>query len=346
MADAFLRKTWKRVEGWFEASASQLTVRFLPDPASDALPAHGGYVRLWLAEGFLAQAMEWGVAQFPALHGGVSLTFLGGQAAFSSLSQPTESWTVPGAQLDFPMTPLLPFNGGTVEVEAALYKATSGDPLGTAVDLLAGLGSLLGPPLATAAMIADKVSDGLDAVLTATGAAPVLGVHWTMVSPGGGGNVIRPGHLVVVGTPPAALGGVPVIQNGTLHLDTHGERAPMTGYDYLVLRVECRTERDDWRLPELDELIRSAGEAFILGQQDTYAARRTEAIARAWNSVDLIPADRKRVALLVKEELDGLGQLGAVPGRERTLDVVAAERLASADDDRLVGLKLDQLLAY
>jgi hypothetical protein len=88
----------------------------------------------------------------------------------------------------------------------------------------------------------------------------------------------------------------------------------------------------------------AAGEAFILGQQDTYAARRTEAIARAWNSADLIPADRKRVALLVKEELDGLGQLGAVPGPERTLDVVAAQRLASPDDDRLVGLKLDHLL--
>lgn len=345
MADRFVRKTWKRVQGWFEASASKFTVRFLPDPASNALPAQGGYLRLWLAEGFLAQSRSWGAAQFPALHGGVSLTFLGGQVAFSGLSRPTESWTVPGAQLDFPMTPLLPFNGGTVEVEAALYKATTNGPLGTAVDLIASLGSLLGPPLATAATIADKVSDGLDAVLTATAAEPVLGVHWTMVSPGGGGNVMQPGHLVVVGAPPATLGGVPVIQNGTLHLDANDERAPMTGFDYLILRVECRTERDDWRLPELDELIRSAGEAFILGQQDTYAARRTETIARAWTSVDLIPADRKRIALLVKEELDGLGQLGAVPGPDRTLDVVAAERLASADDDRLVGLKLDQLLA-
>jgi hypothetical protein len=345
MADGFTRKTWKRVHGWFEAAASQLTVRFLPDPTGEALPAHGGYLRLWLAEGYLAQSKAWGAAQFPALHGGVSLTFLGGQAAFSSLSRPAESWTVPGARLDFPMTPLLPFAGGVVEVEAALYKATKDGPLGTAVDLITSLGALLGPPLATAAAIADKISDGLDAVLGATGAAPVLGVHWTMVAPGGGGNVLRPGHLVVVGAPPAKLRGVPLIENGPLHLDVNGEPVPLAGFDYLVLRVECRTERDDWRLPELDELIRSAGEAFILGLQDTYATRRTEAIARAWNSADLIPADRKRVALLVKEELDGLGQLGAVPGPEWTLDFVAAQRLASPDDDRLVGLKLDQLLA-
>jgi hypothetical protein len=111
------------------------------------------------------------------------------------------------------------------------------------------------------------------------------------------------------------------------------------------LRVECRAERDDWRLPELDALIRAAGVAYILGREDTYCALRTDAIARAWNSPDLIPADRKRVALLVKDELNALGLLGVVPGSGRTLDVVAPERLASRGDERLVGLKLDELIA-
>src|SRR5919198_2510724 len=162
MPAEFLRKTWKRVQGWFEQNATQYTVRFLPDPSGEMIPANAGYVRLWLAEGFLAQSTQWGMGQFPALHGGVSLTFLGGDAAFSGITRPKDSWTVPGAQLDFPMTPLVPFTGGSVEIQAALYRATSWGPLGTAIDLVAGLGSLLGPPLATAAVIADKVSDGLD----------------------------------------------------------------------------------------------------------------------------------------------------------------------------------------
>jgi len=347
MATSFLRSTWKRVQGWFVANASQSTVVFLPDPGGEAIPAYSGYLRLWLTEGFLAQERAWGAGQFPALHGGVSLSFLGGEpAAFAGLTRPPEKWTVPGAQLDFPMTALLPFNGGTVEIEAALYKATTDSPLGTAIDLLGGLASLLGPPLATAAVIADKISDGLDTVLESSKDDPVLGVHWTLLSPGGGGNALQPGYLVVVGAPQGSLAGTLVVDGGRLRLRSDGGApAPLTGVDYLVLRVECRTERDDWRLPELDALIRSAGEAFILGQQEVFQSRRTEAIARSWNSSDLVPSDRRRVALLVKEELDSLAELGAVRGPERTLESVAPQRLAASDDERLDGLTLDRLLA-
>lgn len=346
MANEYLRSTWKRIQGWFVQNASQSTVVFLPEAGAESLPAYTGYVRLWLAEGFLAQQRAWAADQFPALHGGVSLSFLGNEAAaFASLSRPPDRWKVPGAQMDFPMTALLPFNGGTVEVEAALYKATTDSPIGMAVDLVGGIASLLGPPLAVAAVIADKLSDGLDAVLQASKTDPVLGVHWTLVSPGGGGNALTPGHLVVVGAPTGSLPGTLVIDNGRLRLDTGRDLALVTGRDYLVLRVECRAERDDWRLPELDGLIRSAGEAFILGQQEVYQSRRTEAIARAWNCADLIPTDRTRVALLVKEELDSLAELGAVPPDDRTIGRIAGERLPTADDARLDGLTLGQLLS-
>lgn len=76
-----------------------------------------------------------------------------------------------------------------------------------------------------------------------------------------------------------------------------------------------------------------------------FTDRRTEAIAQAWNSTDLVATDCKRVALLVKEELDSLGDLGAVPGPERTLEVIAPERLPAFHDHRLKGLNLGDLLA-
>jgi hypothetical protein len=240
---------------------------------------------------------------------------------------------------------LLPYSGGTVEIEAALYQASTEGPLSTAVDLIGGLASLMGPPLATAAQIADKVSDGLNAVLDATGDQPVLGMHYTMVAPGGAGATMKPGLIVLIGAAQFDIPGSPVINNGRLHLRTaQGDRLP-TGFDYLVVRVECRTERDDWRFPELDALIRAAGEAFIRDETETFTARRTDAIARAWNSADLTPVDRKRVALLVKDELDGLSELGVVPGADRALDSIALERLSAADDARLNGLTLKELLS-
>lgn len=344
MSQRFAGALWQRVQGWFAQQAEHVTVAFLPDDGAAALPANQGYLRLWLAEGFLAQQRQWGATHFPVLHGGAALTFLGGQASFTSFSRPPEAWQVPGAQLDFPLTPLLPFTGGTVEVEAALYQASVQGPLGTAVDLVGSLASLMGPPLATAAAIADKVSDGLDAVLGATGSQPVLAMHRTLVSPGGGGTVLQPGQLVVLGAPARQLGGEPVIVDGRLHLRTAAGPVLPTGVDYLAVRVECRTERDDWRLPELDELIRAAGQAAIRGQQEIFADRRTEALVRAWGSTDLVPPDRKRVAMLVREELDSLGELGVVARGERGLAAVAAQRLPARDDARLVGLTLADML--
>jgi hypothetical protein len=338
-----LPRMWNRVANWFVANASHVTVRFIPDEGGQPVQPYAGYLRLWLAEGFLARQRTWGTDRFPALHGGVSLSFLGAdRATFTTFSRPPEAWSVPGAQLDFPITALLPYSGGTVEVEAALYEARAGGPLGTAIDLVGGLASLMGPPLSIAASIADKISDGLDTVLAAAGTTPVLALHATMVAPDAGGNVLRPGHLVVLSAPEAELAGTPVIHEGRLHLRNGDSRTPPSGVDYLVVRVECRNERDDWRFPELDALIRSAGEALIRGHRETYRDLRTDAVARAWNSVDLAASDRTRVALLVTDELDRLGQFGIVPGPERALHEITADRLPHPDDPRLQGLTLNQ----
>lgn len=345
MAETFLRRTWNRVASWVEANAGHTTVRFVPDATGRPIHPHTGYVRLWLAEGFLARQRSWGVDRFPALHGGVSLSLLGGdRATFTSFGRAPEAWTAPGAQLDFPLTALLPFTGGVVEVEAALYEARTGGPLGTAVDVVSSLASLLGPPLSTAAVVAEKISDGLDVVLGASGAQPVLALHTAMVAPGGGGTAVRAGHVVVLAAPPRELRGEPVIHDGRLHLDDGSALSLPTGVDYLVVRVECREDRDDWRFPELDALIRAAGEAFLRGHRDAYADIRTDAIARAWNSADLTSVDRRRVALLVRDELDGLAELGVVPGPDRALHSVADQRLASRDDPRLDGLTLDRVI--
>lgn len=334
-------RMWQRVRGWFDANASQVTAVFIPDPGAVPLPAYQGYLRLFLAEGFLARSVTWGNQHFPALHGGASLRFLGTEPTpFTTLNRPPGSWTVPGARFDFPITPLLPFNGGTVEVEAALYRATVAGPLGTAVELVGSLASLMGPPLAVAAGIADKVSDGLDAILSAAGDQPVLAVHWTMVAPGGSGHELQPGHLVVVGAPPQRFRRLS-IDHGRLAADTGSGTAPLTGADYLVVRVECRTERDDWRFPDLEELIGQAGVAAIEGHADTFRARRTEAIARAWVSADLTPNDRKRVAKLVADEIDQASRLGAV----RQSLGAAKRRLLAADAPELRNLRLDHLLA-
>jgi len=238
---------------------------------------------------------------------------------------------------------LLPFNGGVVEVEAALYRASVAGPLATALQIVGSLGDLLGPPLSVAAVVAGKVADGLDKVLAAD--QPVLGVHWAMVAPGGGGNVLRPGSLAVVNRPRHQLPGALSIHHGRLCVDAGQGPTQLTSADYLVLRIECRTERPDWRLPELDELIRAAGSAYLNGYIEDFEDRRKGAIVRAWNSPDLIPADRVRVAKLVASEIDAVRELHAVPGPEQSLDAIAPLNLPAPDAPELKDLTLAALLA-
>jgi hypothetical protein len=343
MPNNFLSPMWDRVTHWLKANAQHVTVEFIPEPGSSPVVADNGYLRIWLAEGFLASAATWGNKHFPVLHGGAALTFGGSTTPFTTFARPPGSWNIPGAQLDFPLTPLLPFNGGVVEVEAALYQASTTGPLVTALQIVGNFDVLLAPPLSTAATIAGKVADGVDTVLGND--QPVLGVHWAMVSQGGGGNVLRPGSLAVITKPRDQLKGRLSIESNVLCLDDgHGPRQ-LSGTDYLVIRVECRADRDDWRFPQLDELIRAAGQANINGYADVFQDRRTEAITRAWNSSDLTPADRIRVAKLVADEIDATSTLHAVPGPAYSLESIAQERLPAPDAPELMGLTLKQLIS-
>lgn len=342
MPDNRLSALWNRVSNWFSAEAQHMTVEFIPAPDSTPIDANAGYVRLYLAEGFLDKSATWGNKHYPVLHGGVALSYLGGTTPFTRFTRPPDSWNVPGAQLDFPLTPLLPFNGGVVEVEAALYQATTGGPLITAAQLVGGLTSVLTPPLSIAASVVGELADNLDKVIGTE--QPVLGLHFTMVAPGGMASALRSGSLVVVSKPRNALHGTLSVGSGGLLLDDGTGPRQLTGVDYLMVKVECRANRDDWRFPELDDLIRRAGDAIIRGYTNEFEDLRTDAVARAWNSPDLTPIDRVRVAKLVADEIDSARNLHAVPGSERSLELIAEQELPSPDDPELRNITLAALL--
>ncbi len=337
---------WERVRGWFGADAEHVTTRFLPDPGSLPVWPAQGYVRLWLAEGFLARARGWGQDRFPVLHAGAALNFgTAGQVAFTSFTRPTVSWAAPGDQVDFPITPLLPFNGGIVELEAAVYEATAGGPLGTAVRLVSGFAELLGPPLATAASVASAVSTGLDTLIGDSGDQPVLGVHYALTSPGGGGQPLRAGHLAVVRAAPGSLPGELTIDaDGRLALLAGGATRRLTGVDYLVVRVETRTEHDVWLSPALLDLVGQARLARAHGRHGAFADYRAEAVTTAWTSGDYVESDRARIAAALAAALDAGAEQAAGADPDSTLTDEVLAHLPTRDDPALAGLTLAGLL--
>lgn len=48
-------------------NAEHVTIRFVPDDDGQPVRPHAGYLRLWLAEGFLHRSRSWGVDRFPVL---------------------------------------------------------------------------------------------------------------------------------------------------------------------------------------------------------------------------------------------------------------------------------------
>ncbi|WP_061292494.1 hypothetical protein [Herbidospora cretacea] len=313
---------WRRIENWFNAQAERITAVFVPDPGGLTLSPYEGYLQVSIAEGLLGQRRHWAKDQYPALHGGVCLSRPGAPALEFTTVQPQDTWKAPGITLNRLITPEIPYNGGSVTVQAGLYRVPADGPLDAAIQVVSSLGDLL-VPLRTAADIAGRVSRGLDQILGNLGEQPVLGVNWTMAD-----GSLRAGRIVVVNAPDAPV-------------EFAGDRLTTApGLDFLVIRLHCRTERSSWLFPELTELIGRSAEAFFqYGDGQVFRDLRTAAVSLAWNSPDLTPVDRKRVARAVMAQVDDVLTLGVVP------DVSGFDRIPPADDPGLAALTLSDLLA-
>jgi hypothetical protein len=356
--DSPMRWLWARTRAWVDENAGKyLYVRIPSDradaPQSDAaLTPMGSYLRVWLCELYLRKSTAWGKTWFPAVHAEVQLKFGDLDAAtFSRVVRPPDQELAKGVRLNYRLTELLPYNGGVVEIRAALLALQGADPLGAALGVLQEFSALVAPPLGQALTLAAKVSTGTRDLLGATHGGVHLGFHETFVAEGGGGgNVLRPGYVAVVlasrdQLDPARLR----VVDDQLHLVGDGDAsAPLQGFDYMLLRIEGRRERDDWRLRNIEEPLEQAILALSQGETSKADAYRTVALATAWRSSDLAVLDRRRVVAAIKEELAQIDDegFGAVGGDLRSLDAIMASRaMPSAQAAALGDLSAEEVFA-
>jgi hypothetical protein len=324
MNDNGVARLWNRVRGQVASSANHLQIKFFPQEDGVTMTPDDSYLRIWLSELFLADKVAWGVERSPAVQASVRLRFGGvTQKTFVTLVKPP---AVNGVFNDYELTELLPYRGHSVELQAALYQILGQHNLGTAIDILTSFASLVTPPLSTALAIVDQVASGIDKIIEANAEEPTLCLQGTLAAPGAGlSNELRPGWLAVVNATEKQVPGAElVIEDGRLR--RNGSR--LTGFDYLVLRVEGRRERDDWRTPDLDEAINQAARAKDLGYAAEYDRQRTNALSLIYLSPDLTPPQRKQLAQAVKEELGDTGPRAAAVG-ELTAAAIVSRGLPS-----------------
>lgn len=320
---------WNKIKGAFDADAKQLHRVFFAEDNSSPLAPNDSYLRLTLSELFLAKEVQWGIERFPAVQASVRLLFGGGPPkTFATLARRPDNLAGPGVFQDYELTYLLPYLGQAVELEVGLFEIFGKNNLGTAVDILSDFASLVAPPLSGAFAVMDKVSSGIEKVITANGTEPVLALHATLM-PGGGVNDVQPGWLAVVRAtekelPLASL----CVVGGRLHRRVGAGTEALTGFDYLVLRLEgsdTRAENSEWITPDLDAAISAASLARDTGKDDEFKRLREDALTKVYFSADFTPGDRKQIAKLLREELDDT-EAGAAGEGDFTLASIVSRR--------------------
>jgi hypothetical protein len=244
------------LKGWWAHDASGAVVHDLAaaaiTPAGDAgAPCTAGlhYFRLWLAEMRVARDKEWFATRHPAVHALVRLRFGDDTVDLPTIAGPM---SLPGLdqahlgdvmQFDYPLTPLLPYNGGVVEVAAGLVALEGSNVLGEFVRAIETVASVLAqPPLSTALAAVGPVTSAVQTLFGAGNGRQHLGVHVAYAGVGGP-QALHAGYLAVVRRAAGPVDGAALtVDGGRLRL----QGQPLNGADSLLFRIERMDERDDW----------------------------------------------------------------------------------------------------
>lgn len=318
---------WDSLTQLFQRDAQHLDRPVLPGdhvfpaPAdTEAVAAGESYFQLWVVEMFLASDRDWFKSWYPVVQ---SLTTF----RFGNQPNPIDIAQVAGpgylrnidpnhldrtVQVDFPLTPLVPFSGGTVQVEAGLVAMQGSDTLRRFLDVMGNFAGLLAvPQLSTALSVANAVTRGVEQLLGASDRQMVLGFQRTYESAGGGGdNALRAGYVAIFRAPGGTYPSnrLWVKDSRLLYGADVATATPITGVDYMLLRIETRKHRDDWdALTTIQEPFSRAVNA--LNQLDANGnvdvanadAYIRSAVVAALNSPDLAARDRAQVARAIRD---------------------------------------------
>jgi hypothetical protein len=324
-----LNELWESVKAWVnQPGEHQLRVAIPVDRTDlgappDPLVPHASYFRLWLSEMFLSRQSSWFVDLQPMVHSIVKLKFADRDGvSLASVMQPPPAPANTTILLNYKMTELLPYNGGTIEIEAVLSALKTGNGLEPAIKILQLFSGMVTVPLAPVLGVAEKLATGVQDVVAASQGSTHLAIHDSLRT--GGPQGLAPGYIAVIRATAddVAAERLSVKESRMYYAPLAGAKAiPFDLYDYMLVFIETMKTRDDWRLKTIQEPLDEAIKSFVAGEKDRADAYRKVALTVALTSPDLTVADRNRAAIAVRDELKALENLGlgAAPPDRRSL---------------------------
>ncbi len=270
------------------------------------LKAGEHYFRLLLVEMFLVNDRKWLTDWFPVVHTAISfkfgdqqelLTNVAGESFLNQLGQQKPGRII---GLNYPVTPLLPFNGGTIELTSGLVGVAGGNDVLACLQILGSFSQLLlVPQLSAALAVAMPLADGVAKFVGATENQMLLGLHQSWSAATGGANVLRAGYFVVIAADSKTIApqNLFVVDDGLRYGNKIETSTPLTDYDYMLFRLERRDERDDWdSLTAIQKPYERAIEMLEAGNLEQADAFIRTAKAVAFTAKELTAkVDRRRV---------------------------------------------------
>jgi hypothetical protein len=316
-------------------------VSYQDGSAADDHPLVAGqdYFRVWLVEMFLKNDRDWFSAWYPAVLSAVSFQFGGNPQVVSNvISQSKQKDLLPkdlGSSdlnkflaMNREMTGLLPFNEGTVTVDAALVAMQGNNDVKELIKALGSFGSILAlPQLSAVVKIAAPLADAIGSLVGATHAAFMTGNSQTFSEKGGGGDAtLRAGYYTMLDAKDSDLSRdkLWVVSDRLQYGDTAAASKPLTGFNYILVRIEHRETRDDWdSLSSIHTPYQNALNALQTGNVDQAQVHLKSAIAAALAAPELTKkVDRRRVVEALRarfeEDKQNLGA-GAFTRRDTSL---------------------------
>src|SRR5882672_4038600 len=281
--------------------------------SSTVLLAGQHYFRLWLVQMFLANDRNWFTEWHPAVPSSITFSFGSNTEVLTGLSGQSKLKDLNSGNLgkfltiNQQLTGLLPFNGGTVTVDAGVLAMKGKDDLKDLIKSVGDIGSLLAVPQLSAAMaVAGPLANAIGSLVGATDGELMVGLNQTYSEAGGGADaILRAGYYAVLDATAETFPDKAkfwVEQDSLQYGDTLEGSKPLQAVNYMLFRIECRDNRNDWdELRSISDPYKEVLKSLQAGQVEAAQVHLKSAIQAALTAPELTKnVDRRRVVEQLK----------------------------------------------
>jgi hypothetical protein len=338
--------------------AKKYTTAFIPkhrvDVEYDDSPIETGttYCKLWLAEMHLAKDIEWGNKRYPIVHTAISYSYGGKEITIPCIADVDMLKKLTRRNLDrvvaanYELTPLFPYNRGTIAVRAGLFSVVDSNFLKTSIEVMEQLSSLLPATTEFSHMLklTEPIGSGIAKLLNIEDHRLELGYSQTFAEAGSGGsNILQPGYFAVIRAEVNSLNteelcvirdclysGLPGDNNEFLQ-----QNHPLAECSYMLFRIQAQKEQKWNAITEIAILVQNAQEALINNKRDDVEKYLLPAIKMAIiRSPDIAGEDRYPMMAKIQHTLKKIGLHSTLrEGKIRSLHAIMQQPMPPVDTE-------------